>query len=58
MAFGGLGWLTFFLPSLSKQLYPYNLAPGMIGEAVLTLWLLAVGLNEQRWRERMALSGQ
>jgi hypothetical protein len=44
------------LPSLSKLLYPYNLAPGMIGEAVLTLWLLAVGLNEQRWKEQHAAS--
>jgi hypothetical protein len=54
MALGGLGWLTFFLPALSKQLYPYNMAPGIIGEAALTLWLLAVGLNEQRWKEQDA----
>lgn len=56
MALGGLGWLTFFLPSLSKQLYPYNMAPGIIGEAALTLWLLVVGLNEQRWKEQDAVS--
>jgi hypothetical protein len=58
MALGGLGWLTFFLPALSKQLYPYNMAPGIIGEAALTLWLLAVGLNEQRWKEQDAPSAQ
>jgi hypothetical protein len=56
MALGGLGWLTFFLPSLSKQLYPYNMAPGIIGEAALTLWLLAVGLDEQRWKEQDAVT--
>ncbi|HEV7593448.1 MAG TPA: DUF4386 domain-containing protein [Gemmatimonadaceae bacterium] len=56
MALGGLGWLTFFLPALSKQLYPYNMAPGIVGEAALTLWLLAVGLNEQRWKEQDAAS--
>jgi Domain of unknown function (DUF4386) len=52
MAFGGLSWLTFFSPSFANQLYPYNLAPGIFGEGVLTLWLLVVGLNEQRWREQ------
>jgi hypothetical protein len=52
MAIGGLSWLTFFSPSLTSQLNPYNLAPGIFGEGVLTLWLLVVGLNEQRWEEQ------
>jgi hypothetical protein len=52
MAIGGLGWLTFMSPTLTHSLYPYNLAPGIIGEGVLTLWLLVVGLNEQRWKEQ------
>ena len=54
MAIAGLGWLTFMSPTLTHSLYPYNLAPGIIGEGVLTLWLLAVGLNEQRWKEQEA----
>ena len=52
MAIGGLSWLTFFSPALTSQLNPYNLAPGIFGEGVLTLWLLVVGLNEQRWKEQ------
>ena len=52
MAFGGLGWLTFLSPGLSKSLSPYNLAPGILGEAALTLWLIAFGVNEQRWKEQ------
>jgi hypothetical protein len=52
MAIGGLSWLTFFSPSLTSQLNPYNLAPGIFAEGVLTLWLLAVGLDEQRWIEQ------
>jgi hypothetical protein len=52
MAFGGLGWLTFMSPALVSHLYPYNLAPGIFGEGVLTLWLLVVGLNEQRWEQQ------
>ena len=56
MAFGGLSWLTFFSPSLASHLYPYSLAPGIIGEGALTLWLLVVGLNEQRWKQQDAAS--
>jgi len=52
MAFGGLGWLTFLSPPLSNYLSPYNMAPGILGEAALTVWLLAVGLNAQRWNEQ------
>jgi len=43
MALAGLGWLTFLAPPLAEILYPYNLAPGIIGEGALTLWLLAFG---------------
>jgi hypothetical protein len=52
MAFGGLGWLTFISPTLSDLLSPYNMAPGILGEAALTVWLLAVGVNAERWKEQ------
>ena len=52
MAFGGLGWLTFISPALSNYLSPYNMAPGILGEAALTVWLLAVGVNARRWNEQ------
>jgi len=52
MAFAGLGWLTFLSPPLASYLYPYNLVPGILGEGLLTLWLLVFGLNEQRWKEQ------
>jgi hypothetical protein len=52
MAFGGLGWLTFLFPSLARSLAPYNMAPGILGEGVLTLWLLVMGVNAQRWLEQ------
>jgi hypothetical protein len=50
MAFASLGWLTFLSPPLAKALYPYNLAPGLIGEGSLTLWLLAVGVDVPKWQ--------
>jgi hypothetical protein len=52
MAIGGLGWLTFLSPPLASYLSPYNMAPGILGEGALTLWLLVVGVNVQRWKEQ------
>lgn len=52
MAIAGLGWLTFALPSLAHHLYTYNLIPDIVGEGALTLWLVVIGLNEQRWKDR------
>jgi hypothetical protein len=52
MGFAGLGWLTFLSASVASRLNPYNLVPGFIGEGALTAWLLAVGLNDQRWKEQ------
>ncbi|HYE85147.1 MAG TPA: DUF4386 family protein [Vicinamibacterales bacterium] len=49
MMFGGVGWLTFAIPALSRALSPYNFAPGIVAEGVLTLWLVIAGVNQQRW---------
>lgn len=51
MIFGGLSWLTFGIPELSKLLTPYNMMPGILGELTLTLWLLIVGINVKRTAE-------
>jgi hypothetical protein len=56
MAIGGLGWLTYFSPTLSSRLAPYNMAPGILGEASLTLWLLVVGINAKQWLEQPSLN--
>ena len=58
MVFGGLGWLTFVSPDLADYLSPYNLAPGILGEGALTVWLLAAGVNVQRWKEQAAAAGE
>jgi hypothetical protein len=55
MAFAGLGWLTFAWPRFASYLSPYNMLPGMIGEGALTLWLLVVGVNVERWREQASI---
>jgi hypothetical protein len=49
MMFGGLSWLTFLSPPLASYLRPYNIAPGVLGEGSLTVWLLLAGVNAQKW---------
>ena len=46
----GLSWLTYIDPLLAKRLGVLAMSPGMIGEGVLTLWLLAAGVDPERWR--------
>jgi hypothetical protein len=52
----GLGWLTFVHPPLAKWLGAFAMAPGMLGEGALTLWLLAAGVDPERWRAQWAQS--
>jgi Domain of unknown function (DUF4386) len=49
---GGLGWLSFLYLPLGYRLFPYIAAFGLLGAASLVLWLLAIGVNEQRWKEQ------
>jgi hypothetical protein len=58
MAFAGLGWLTFLSTPLANHLSPYNLATGILGEGLLMLWLLVMGVNLQRWKEQASAAGE
>jgi hypothetical protein len=58
MAFAGLGWLTFLSTPLVNYLSPYNLASGILGEGLVMLWLLAMGVNVERWKERDSAAGE
>ncbi len=53
MALAGLGWLIFLSP-LAAHLSTYLKALGFLAEAALMLWLLVMGVNEQRWKARPA----
>ena len=57
LAVAGLCWLTFLSPTLTNYLSPYNLASGLLGEASVSLWLLVMGVNVQRWTEQASASG-
>lgn len=50
MVLAGLSYVFFLSPTLVRSLQPYILIFPAVGQISLTLWLLAVGLNEQRWK--------
>jgi hypothetical protein len=52
MMLAGLGWLTFISKPLSTNLTPYHYIMGGIGEISLTLWLLVMGVNAERWKQQ------
>jgi hypothetical protein len=52
MAFAGLGWVTYLSNPLVNHLSPYNLASALLGEVLVMLWLLVIGVNVQRWNEQ------
>jgi len=54
MAFAGFAWLTFLSPQVGTYLDPYNRAAGGIAQLSLCVWLLVMGVNTERWRERAA----
>jgi len=39
-------------PPFADYLSPYVLLPGAFGDGLLTLWLLGMGVNAQRWKEQ------
>jgi hypothetical protein len=45
MAFAGLVWLLYLIPSLVHSLAPFNSVAGLLGEAIPMLWLLFMGIG-------------
>jgi hypothetical protein len=56
MAIAGLGWLTFLSRPLAASLSPYHYVAGGIGEGLLTLRLLVMGVDAARWNEQAGAS--
>jgi hypothetical protein len=46
------GWLTFFYPPLGYRLFYYVVVPVLVACAVKITWLIAFGVDEERWKEQ------
>lgn len=60
MTIAGVCYLThsfvgFLAPQFASHLVPYILVPCFIAETSLCLWLIAKGVNVQRWEEKVTL---
>jgi len=59
----GVGWLVgnlgaIIAPDLLGPISRYLLPVSGLGEFIFTLWLLAMGVNAERWREQAAAGAQ
>jgi Domain of unknown function (DUF4386) len=52
LALTGVGYLTYLYPPLQQALTAYLPVSNLLGEGALTVWLLVVGVNAPRWKER------
>lgn len=50
-ALGGVGWLTYLYPPLASRLVLSIVTLAVLGAIATALWLIAVGVSEQRWKE-------
>lgn len=57
MAVAGLTYVNFVYPWIVHLAFPYIFIPGVVGEGLLTLWLLAAAVNTERWNRRAAELG-
>jgi hypothetical protein len=51
-AVGGLGWLLYLYEPFAARMQTYILVVAFIGTLVSVVWLIVVGVNEQRWKEQ------
>jgi Domain of unknown function (DUF4386) len=62
LAIGGVGYsanifANFIPPAIGTHLFPYVMLPAGLAEISLTLWLLVIGVNVQRWKEQASAAG-
>jgi len=49
IGFAGFVWLLYLSPTLVHHLSPFNTGLGLLGEAIPMIWLLVMGVNQERW---------
>jgi hypothetical protein len=57
MVLAGAAYLIFMWPSLGSRLFvPWIVAPAVLGEASLTLRLIVVGVNVDKWKRQKIMA--
>jgi hypothetical protein len=50
----GLGWMLYLWPPLATQLFPLIALASGLAEIPMIVWLIAFGVNSERWRLQAA----
>ena len=58
MVLAGLSYVLFLSPPLARSLQPYILVFPAVGQISLSLWLLVMGVNVQRWKEQARVAAE
>ncbi len=53
---GGAGWLTYLYPPLAARLVIVIVSVAVLGSLANALWLIVVGVNEERWMAQATAS--
>jgi Domain of unknown function (DUF4386) len=54
MVMAGIAWMIFLVPSLPHAVAIGIMALGVVAEAALMLWLVAMGVNVDQWQAQAA----
>jgi hypothetical protein len=52
MVLAGVGWLSYLIPPFSAHIVTGVEVLGVLAEGLLMLWLLAMGVNVQKWQKQ------
>ncbi len=52
MVLAGIGWILFLIPAVAKHFGTGIEVLGVAAEGLLMLWLLAMGVNAQKWQKQ------
>ena len=63
LAIGGSSYVissfaNFVSPAFGAHVSPFIIPAALVGEGSLTLWLLVMGVNVQRWKEQAGAAAE
>ena len=58
LAIDGVGWMLYLVTPLANHLFPLIAVASGLAEIPLMLWLLVMGVNNQRWNEQASAAGE